>query len=535
MKRFITWSLIVVLVIAAFSGCGVKKNSGAKESGELIVTTSDTYPIETDTEITWWIQLPNIVAEYAGSMNEIPFKEYLEEETGISVNFIHPPADSVYDAFSLLIASMDLPDIIEYNWLIYPGGAQKAIAEDIIIPLDEYIDKVSPNVKRVFEENPDIRKQATMDDGTYFCYPFMNHGGVQATSMGFIVRDDLLKKEGMQPPVTLEEWNAVLYHFKELGIETPLYLRMDDYLLRQVSPFTNLFGTYTDFYVENGQIKYGPIEEGYKEWVIQLKKWYDDGILNMSFEDSNDDVLNDKVIKGEIGVTFCYAGSELGRWLPAIEESGSDIRYTPVQYPSPSRDEKPKFGQMSQRVGNPVCVITTQCENKEIAARLLDYGYSEKGSMLYNFGREGVSYNMINDYPTYTDIITDRSRNGKLPIGQAMSKYMRSCYYGPFMQDVRYNMQLQSSQTQKDALRIWGDTRMDEFSVPYLSMSEEENKEYSRILQDISDYKQKMLIGFINGTESIENYDKYLQYMKELHIEHAIEIKQTAYDRYGQK
>ena len=55
--------------------------------------------------------------------------------------------------------------------------------------------------------------------------------------------------------------------------------------------------------------------------------------------------------------------------------------------------------------------------------RLLDYAYSDEGHMFYNFGTEGVSYTMVDDYPTYTEEVT--SNPDGLSMQDAMSKYCR--------------------------------------------------------------------------------------------------------------
>ena len=41
------------------------------------------------------------------------------------------------DQFNLMIASRDLPDIIEWSWISYPGCPEKAISDKIIIRLRE--------------------------------------------------------------------------------------------------------------------------------------------------------------------------------------------------------------------------------------------------------------------------------------------------------------------------------------------------------------------------------------------------------------
>lgn len=38
-------------------------------------------------------------------------------------------------------------------------------------------------------------------------------------------------------------------------------------------------------------------------------------------------------------------------------------------------------------------------------AAFLDYGYTEAGDVLYNFGKEGVSFDMVDGYPTFNDLM----------------------------------------------------------------------------------------------------------------------------------
>ncbi len=45
--------------------------------------------------------------------------------------------------------------------------------------------------------------------------------------------------------------------------------------------------------------------------------------------------------------------------------------------------------------------ISATSDKKELAAKFLDYGYSDKGAVMYNYGIEGVSYDMVNGVPTY--------------------------------------------------------------------------------------------------------------------------------------
>ena len=71
--------------------------------------------------------------------------------------------------------------------------------------------------------------------------------------------------------------------------------------------------------------------------------------------------------------------------------------------------------------------------------------------MLFNFGVEGVSYEMKDGYPTYTDEVM-KNPDG-LSITQALSKYNLASYSGPFVQDRRYVEQYSALPQQKRPLR----------------------------------------------------------------------------------
>ena len=82
--------------------------------------------------------------------------------TGVEVEYIHPPQGQEAEKFSIVVASSNLPDIIEYNWLEYPGGPAKAIKEGVIIDIAQYKDKAK-NVFDYLDNNNEIKKLATTD------------------------------------------------------------------------------------------------------------------------------------------------------------------------------------------------------------------------------------------------------------------------------------------------------------------------------------------------------------------------------------
>ena len=50
-------------------------------------------------------------------------------------------------------------------------------------------------------------------------------------------------------------------------------------------------------------------------------------------------------------------------------------------------------------------------------------------------------------------------------------------------------------------------------------------------MSDIETYRDENAIRYILGTENFDNYDKFVETIKSMNIDRAIEIKQAAYDR----
>ena len=117
-------------------------------------------------------------------------------------------------------------------------------------------------------------------------------------------------------------------------------------------------------------------------------------------------------------------------------------------------------------------------------------------------------------------------------MAQALSKYLRGGYSGPFVQDSRYHEQYLNSPLLDSAIKTWQNTDMDKYLVPVLNMTIEEQEEYDNIIKDVQTYEMEMLYKYISGKEDCSNMDEYFNVMKNMGIERAIELKQIAYDRY---
>ena len=158
LKKSICLVIALCLVTVGIFGCGNKSENTAMVDSDM-PTGEITYPIETDETLTYWVRLANALSTSVTNFAETEFaKEYMKR-TGINVEYKHPAQGSESEAVNLLLASGDLPDIIEYNWLSL--NPDSAIEKKQILALNDYIDKYSPNLKKWLADRPDINKQIT--------------------------------------------------------------------------------------------------------------------------------------------------------------------------------------------------------------------------------------------------------------------------------------------------------------------------------------------------------------------------------------
>ena len=128
MKRRLLSVLLVVVMLAALvmSGCsGDKGSSGTpttstdKSSTEQKTTESTFtgYPMnKKDTKLTWWVGTGYTLNEAFASYEESPFHMGLMDQTGVTIEWQFPTAGTdPNQAFNLMLASEDLPDIIFYS------------------------------------------------------------------------------------------------------------------------------------------------------------------------------------------------------------------------------------------------------------------------------------------------------------------------------------------------------------------------------------------------------------------------------------
>jgi len=480
-----------------------------------------------DVELNYWLGVGRLEE---GGM----FAETLEAMTGIRVNFINTPLDMAQrrDAFNLLLVSGNMPDIMEYQWgdvTFVAGGPDIAIANGHIMALNDLLDSgAAPNLRAYLDANPDIARLVRSIEGNNYVFPFLREDHETRIFFGPMMRGDWLEELNLEVPQTIAEWETVLTAFRdEKDATAPLSFNIDS--LRFHNQFVGAFGVGLDFYVVDGVVKFGQLQPEYRDFLEVMNRWWYQGLLDNNIATFDQMTIDANVSTGRTGAGVAGVGGGIGRWLDLMEEETPGVDWVAVPYPSLVRGERAMFNGISAIYGGSGAAISAQTRFPTLAARLLDFFYSEEGRTMASFGTEGVTFEFVNGVPRYTDFMQRNPDGFSLP--EMVSRETRAAF-GPLVQDPRYFAEWAARPQQQAALAIWGNSGYEHYFLPFLRRTEEEEREYTRIMSDITTFNRENMMLFISGQRSLTEFDDYVATLRGMNIERAIEIQQAAYNRY---
>lgn len=537
-KRTVSVLLVSALAASALAGCGSKETVSSSESGSAGSSESTERP-----QLTYWIKMDATkIAPTTDNFGNILCYQEMAEITGIDVEFIHPPAGDETDSFNLMIAGGEYPDLIHWDWgNSFSGGPDKAIEDEIILELSDLIDEKMPNLKAFLDEYPEIRAAMTTDEGNIYCipnvYPYFDEDTLIVANRGYQIRQDWLDELGLDAPETIDEWHTVLTAFKNMGTNedgqpiTPMVSRKLSEKTSMVRTLANAWGGLDyDFYVVDGVVKFGPIQDEFKDYLTTMNQWYEEGLINSNFSTIDGNEVNAMVINSQTGAWFYGLGAGMGAFIAAFDDDESII--SGIKFPVVEEGDTPKYTLLDNYpfVGLGTA-ISTNCENVDAALEWLDYHFSDEGIMLMNWGVQGVSYDIDeNGDPYFLDSVLNDPDG--LSVDVALGKYAMVSQLDAIVKDHRVEaIRMWTYDSQRAASEQFNDADFSYRYPPTATMTAEEATEYANIMSDITTYRDESIVRFIVGSEPLDNFDDFVQTIEGMNIARAIEIKQAAYDR----
>ena len=527
--RALSLLMILILTVSLFTACGSSSTNGGTANGDNKPTVrKDGFPI-VDEPITLTVMSQDVgMADWS----TMPVLQEMEKLTNIRLEYQLVPMDSFATKKNLIFASGDYPDFL-YAADLTPAEQVTYGSQGALIPLEDLIDEgYAPNLKKILDENPDIRKNITTPDGHIYALPFIDKAAVWYRGPVWYNGNFLEALGVTELPKTTDELYAYLKRVKEEDPngngqqdEIPLSsVKLDD--IRMF--FLGFWGIYDEVrYVDDeGKVHYTPQEEGYKGYLTFLNKLYSEGLLDSETFSQTDDQKKAKGHDNRVGLFSDYfpyftMGDEPSFKHPLMTPVASEIEGTPV------------YGKHPGMSANGTFAITSANPYPEATMRWVDYLYSYEGATLFNQGPEGLLWE-------YVDEENHIKRWKEVPGGGDREEYRGTITpnYGILTPGINDPETVKGLRSEFDE---WIDKETQEklapiarVPFPNVYLTVEEQTEASALLADLNTYVEQMEAKFVTGAEPLSNWDQYVEQLKKMGSDRIVELYQAAYDRWNQ-
>jgi putative aldouronate transport system substrate-binding protein len=524
---------VPALLFSAGAQGGATGEGGAE--GATFARDADGIPDLEGRTITIWSPISPTTIKKVQNISETGAVLWLNEELNMDLQYIHPPQGQEQDGFSIMISSGSLPDIVMYMDAYYPGGIRGGFNDGVAWPVDDYIDEYAPNFKEKILADEQVARYYKNDNGQIIRFgtklrPLLDNSmpGAefsQASYIGPLMRKDLLKAAGFAVPVTIDDWYQVLSAMKRNGVEIPYgWGRSGRDQTQFVATFSGAYGVYEDFMIkEDGTVTYGPKEPAFRDYLAEMNKWYEEGLINPDFAVHKDaaNVLP-LAAAGKVGAYTTHLWNYQSLYFNAVSKDNLDVDYMPVPYPVLRRGGViNRFRHTVFGVGDEK-TITVDAKDPIACVVFLDALYHDKINMKQSFGTEGVTYRYDENgnirrltVPEDFDIArTDGGGNSRL-VGITL-----------YSQDTWLN------ETGLDSIKLWAQADYQGKIPSGITMTPEETDLVSRYKTDLETYSREMITKFIAGVEPIEKFDEFVDQMEKMKVNELIGVYQDAVSRF---
>lgn len=508
---------------------------------------SSVFPLAETTTLTGMISYP---ANTESDPNKRTIFKRLQDETNVEIQWTAIQADQWADKIALNMANIsELTDFV-FSAGFSDSDLLRYADQEVIIPLEDYIDSCMPNLSAVFEKYPEYRTMCTDVDGHIWALPWIEQLGSGKTAIQTVgnnmtyINKKWLDFLGLEIPTTVDEFKDVLIAFRdnaeklqsEFGIEgsiIPMSFIMND---QDPCLLINGFGEgYGDpdtgrhiAVTDDLEVICTATQEGFKDGLAWMHELYEEGLIDPEAFTQDWSTYVSKGKSGRYGVCMSWDIANidnLADWtvLPALTADTKNVT--------------PQNGSFTGGFERGRCVVTAVAENPELVCQWLDLMYDPFQSPQNNWG----TYGEDDDYDIFE--LSENAEGGKMlkhaPLGDASPIEVREAEFvgGPLaVLDDYYDVYVtcpDDAQYRLDWIEEYYTPDMNtEYVYPNVFMSQEDTEDLADVQDDITKTINVAKSDWVMNGVTDDQWEDFKDDLEAYGLSEALEIYQKYLDAY---
>ncbi|MCR2822464.1 extracellular solute-binding protein [Lederbergia panacisoli] len=409
--KFFTLSLVALLMVfSVLSGCSKdsagdgnsNENGGSKDSGN----TSESGFVLGEDELEYtmyghydWYTMP--------PWGEDAATKAIKENKKVNVVPVSSGGNAA-QKFNTMIVGNDLPDVI---WLDRNADLDRLREADMLVPLDEYIEKY-PNIKEWVGES--TLNMLRAPDGHVYSIP--NWYTTQPNgNTGYVVNEKIYKELGSPKLETTDDLYAYLKQVKEkypdvVPFEAGQGGGLDVLFSAFGEEHPNLF--MSNHFVPNGdKLTSIFVDPVFRESMVYMNKLYSERLISQDTLTQTAEQVKEKIVTGKFAVFADSSPTEsaaLAHTQLRAEDPDASLKMIWPIHKEGLNKENITPGTWNQ-LGWNVSVITKAAKNPEAIFAFLDWMVGPEGQRSIFWGPEGLYWDGtqavdgIAEAPVFTD------------------------------------------------------------------------------------------------------------------------------------
>ncbi len=481
--------------------------------------------------------------------NDMKIMQDLYASTNVTVDWENV-SESVYGQQKNLIFgnTSDRPDAI-YHAGMSAGEIIKYAQRDVLLPISDYLEYM-PNLSKILEERPDIKKLLTSEDGKIYSLPrveemgllvhpnllFLNKNwaqtAVEAGAVSGISTEDLvdsltLNSEQMESMLTYFQTNDMNGN-GDSSDERPMSFVYNNWQGNQCDLY-GMFGLNDNLdhrVIVDNKVTYTVQDERFKEATNFIADWVGKGLIDpVSFEQSQDNFLANGKGTETYGAFYWWESETV------VSNPENYIVCAPLV--GPNGDQTVSVSN-NPEISTGEVIFFNGVENVEVLLAYFDRYYDPLISAQINYGPMGIVYEeeldengMLQQKELTGDVTADELRLQNAPLGPV--------YLSDYAWENVVHMEPRA-QLRLERLEAYANPYVTENvqPVPNMQFTMEELNTLSNYESNLNDYIRTNLIQWlISGGVSDDQWKTFQDDLNNRTNLPAIqEIYQNAYDRY---